>query len=591
MERFETRQRVHSRSSVPSLSPRAQARRASGHGAEEVRLRTASVQGFPPHAPMPNGTITRNAASPTLPMPSPPVESCPKAPLIPRQRPPAESRPKAPLRRGKLSPMRAVPPHIPRPPYADSGISPPFTMEPQVHGEEGQRRMREAGQLAARVRDHAGTLVKPGVTTDEIDRAVHEMIIEAGAYPSPLNYAGFPKSVCTSVNECICHGIPDSRPLEDGDIINIDVTVYLNGYHGDTSKTFYCGNVSNAAKKLVEVTEEALNAAIAICGPDAEFKKIGHAIHAMADKHSYGVVRKFIGHGVGSVFHAGPAVLHYRESALHLSPTLTAPCPHPGLHTTVFHAGPAVLHYREIAPPAPSSPPLSLFSLSHPHPHLFIGHGVGSVFHAGPAVLHYREFSPLTLLSPPPATNLPGTLPYSPPLKPLTHLFIGHGGPPWPHSSHQSPSQPPSFTSTGIGLTPVLHSPDKSCSPLPAPTLSPTSLSPSHPTLFSLSDPLYASLLQVLLLHSFALLSSFFLSACPLSASLAFTSLLHPFLLHPSLLHPSLLHPSLLHPSLLCPSPLRRSPLHHQATTRQGACKWGRHSPSSPCSRWGGCGM
>ncbi|CAI5940158.1 unnamed protein product [Closterium sp. NIES-65] len=97
-----------------------------------------------------------------------------------------------------------------------------------VHGEEGQRRMREAGQLAARVRDHAGTLVKPGVTTDEIDRAVHEMIIEAGAYPSPLNYAGFPKSVCTSVNECICHGIPDSRPLEDGDIINIDVTVYLN---------------------------------------------------------------------------------------------------------------------------------------------------------------------------------------------------------------------------------------------------------------------------------------------------------------------------------------------------------------------------
>ncbi|CAI5519640.1 unnamed protein product [Closterium sp. Naga37s-1] len=402
--------------------------------------------------------------------------------------PPAEARPKAPLKRGKLSPMRTVPPHIPRPPYADSGISPPFTMEPQVHGEEGQRRMREAGQLAARVRDHAGTLVKPGVTTDEIDRAVHEMIIEAGAYPSPLsmptpcaalppssplfppslqpgvttdeidcapgvtsdeidravhemiieagaypsplsmptpcaalppssplfppslqpgvttdeidcapgvttdeidravhemiieagaypsplsmptpcaalppssplfppslqpgvttdeidcapgvttdeidravhemiieagaypsplNYAGFPKSVCTSVNECICHGIPDSRPLEDGDIINIDVTVYLNGYHGDTSKTFYCGNVSNAAKKLVEVTEEALNAAIAVCGPDAEFKKIGQAIHAMADKHSYGVVRKFIGHGVGSVFHAGPAVLHYRNN-------------------------------------------------------------------------------------------------------------------------------------------------------------------------------------------------------------------------------------------------------------------------------------
>ncbi|GJP34525.1 hypothetical protein CLOM_g18962 [Closterium sp. NIES-68] len=228
--------------------------------------------------------------------------------------PPAESRPKAPLKQGNLSPTRPVPPHIPRPPYADSGVAPPWTMDPQVHGEEGIRRMREAGELAARVRDHAGTLVKPGVTTDEIDRVVHEMIIEAGAYPSPLNYAGFPKSVCTSVNECICHGIPDSRPLQDGDIINIDVTVYLNGYHGDTSKTFFCGNVSKPAQKLVQVTEEALDAAIALCGPDVEFKKIGHAIHAVADKHGYGVVRKFIGHGVGSVFHAGPAVLHYRNN-------------------------------------------------------------------------------------------------------------------------------------------------------------------------------------------------------------------------------------------------------------------------------------
>ncbi|CAI7818104.1 unnamed protein product [Closterium sp. NIES-54] len=227
--------------------------------------------------------------------------------------PPAEARPKAPLKRGKLSPMRTVPPHIPRPPYADSGISPPFTMEPQCT-RWSLRKEHTPRPIPCALFVRAAPFPQPGVTTNEIDRAVHEMIIEAGAYPSPLNYAGFPKSVCTSVNECICHGIPDSRPLEDGDIINIDVTVYLNGYHGDTSKTFYCGNVSNAAKKLVEVTEEALNAAIAVCGPDAEFKKIGQAIHAMADKHSYGVVRKFIGHGVGSVFHAGPAVLHYRNN-------------------------------------------------------------------------------------------------------------------------------------------------------------------------------------------------------------------------------------------------------------------------------------
>jgi methionyl aminopeptidase len=110
--------------------------------------------------------------------------------------------------------------------------------------------MRASGRLAAQVLEYAGTLVKPSITTDEIDQAVHQMIIDNGAYPSPLGYGGFPKSVCTSVNECICHGIPDSRSLEEGDIVNIDVTVYLNGYHGDTSKTFYCGEVDDEAKKI-----------------------------------------------------------------------------------------------------------------------------------------------------------------------------------------------------------------------------------------------------------------------------------------------------------------------------------------------------
>lgn len=133
-----------------------------------------------------------------------------------------------PLKPGEVSPRRDVPPHIPRPPYADSGKMPDWDMNPQTHNAEGLSKMREACTLAARVLKYAGTLVKPGITTDEIDRAVHEMIIDAGAYPSPLNYGNFPKSVCTSVNECICHGIPDSRQLQEGDIVNIDVTVYLN---------------------------------------------------------------------------------------------------------------------------------------------------------------------------------------------------------------------------------------------------------------------------------------------------------------------------------------------------------------------------
>ncbi|KAH8938785.1 hypothetical protein BDL97_15G000300 [Sphagnum fallax] len=142
-------------------------------------------------------------------------------------------------------------------------------------------------------------LVKPGVTTDEINKEVHKMIIDAGAYPSPLSYGGFPKSVRTSVNECICHGIPDSRPLQ--------------GYHGDTSKTFYCGTVDDDAKQLVEVTREALDKAIAICGPGVEFKKIGATINEIADMYRYGVVEHFVGHGVGAVFHSAPSILHNRK--------------------------------------------------------------------------------------------------------------------------------------------------------------------------------------------------------------------------------------------------------------------------------------
>lgn len=127
-----------------------------------------------------------------------------------------------------MSPAREVPANIPRPPYADSGLMPPWDDKPQIHTPENLEKMRASCKLAAEVLNLAGSMVKPGVTTDEIDRVVHEATIKAGAYPSPLNYGKFPKSVCTSVNECICHGIPDSRPLQEGDIVNIDVTVFLN---------------------------------------------------------------------------------------------------------------------------------------------------------------------------------------------------------------------------------------------------------------------------------------------------------------------------------------------------------------------------
>lgn len=225
----------------------------------------------------------------------------------------ATFRRRPPLRRGKVSARLPVPDHIPKPPYLSSTLLPEISREHQFHDSDGITRMKAACELAARVLDYAGTLVRPSVTTNEIDKAVHQMIIEAGAYPSPLGYGGFPKSVCTSVNECMCHGIPDSRQLQDGDIINIDVTVYLDGYHGDTSKTFLCGDVSDSMKRLVKVTEECLHRGIAACKDGASFKKIGKKISEHAEKYGYGVVERFVGHGVGSVFHSEPIILHHRN--------------------------------------------------------------------------------------------------------------------------------------------------------------------------------------------------------------------------------------------------------------------------------------
>jgi len=213
---------------------------------------------------------------------------------------------------GIVSPTLQVPGNINRPPYADTKENPPWDDNYQVHGKQGIEKMRRSGRFAAEVLEMAGQMVKPGVTTDSIDKAVHEMIVQGGAYPSPLGYGGFPKSVCTSINECICHGIPDSRPLQDGDIVNIDVTVFLDGHHGDTSRMFLVGDAAtDEAKNLVRATKEALEASFSICAPGVPFSRIGQEIQKVANSYKMNVVKSFVGHGVGTVFHSSPVILHY----------------------------------------------------------------------------------------------------------------------------------------------------------------------------------------------------------------------------------------------------------------------------------------
>ena len=208
--------------------------------------------------------------------------------------------------------MRYVPDTIGKPPYAETGV-PPRNDESRVKSPEIIERMRVAGLAAAEILRRAGEMVRPGITTDEIDIFVHDLTIEMGGYPSPLNYHGYPKSVCTSVNEVICHGIPDNRVLQDGDIVNLDVTIYLNGVHGDTNATFAVGNISDADKNLMKVTEECMWYGIEAVKPGVAINEIGRAIEVHAKKHKYGVVRAFIGHGIGENFHTDIQVLHYYD--------------------------------------------------------------------------------------------------------------------------------------------------------------------------------------------------------------------------------------------------------------------------------------
>lgn len=213
---------------------------------------------------------------------------------------------------GVVSPRLTVPDHIARPPYADTGFVNRWP-EPRVKTPEIIERMRHAGAVAAEVLRLTGEMVRPGITTDSIDRYVHELTIERNAYPSPLNYNGYPKSVCTSANEVICHGIPDSRVLQEGDILNIDVTCFIGGVHGDTNATFFVGEVDPESRQLVKVTEECMWHGIEAVVPGRPLSDIGRAIEAHAKKHRYGVVKAFIGHGIGEQFHTDVQVLHYYD--------------------------------------------------------------------------------------------------------------------------------------------------------------------------------------------------------------------------------------------------------------------------------------
>ena len=216
---------------------------------------------------------------------------------------------RAPRALGQVSARREVPAHIRRPEYV--GRREPKRSARTVQSPEIIEAMRHAGRLAAQAVVLAGEHCKPGVTTDEIDAVVHEFLLDHGAYPSTLGYKGFPKSCCTSLNEVICHGIPDSTVIEDGDIINVDVTAYLEGVHGDTNQTFLVGDVAEEARLLVERTREATLRGMKAVAPGRPINVIGRVIEAYAKRFGYGVVRDFGGHGIGESFHSALFIPHY----------------------------------------------------------------------------------------------------------------------------------------------------------------------------------------------------------------------------------------------------------------------------------------
>jgi len=215
------------------------------------------------------------------------------------------------LQPGRISPLRQVPADITRPEYV--GRKYPRVGEPDVKDADTIDRMRIAGQIAAQALAEVGRHVAPGVTTDELDRVGHEFLCDQGAYPSTLGYRGYPKSLCTSLNEVICHGIPDDTVIADGDIVNIDITAYIGGVHGDTNATFLAGSVDEQSRLLVERTHEAMMRGIRAVAPGRPLNAIGRVIESYARRFGYGVVRDFTGHGIGTTFHSGLIVPHFDD--------------------------------------------------------------------------------------------------------------------------------------------------------------------------------------------------------------------------------------------------------------------------------------
>jgi methionyl aminopeptidase len=201
-----------------------------------------------------------------------------------------------------------VPEQIERPEYVDKPLP-----APHRGSHETIQKMRIASKIAAQAMRAAADVIAPGVTTDEVDRVGHEFLCDHGAYPSTLGYKYFPKSLCTSVNECICHGIPDARRLEDGDIVNIDLTAYIGGVHGDTNATYLVGDVDEESRLLVERTEESLRRAIKAVRPGRQVNVIGRVIESYAKRFGYGVVSDFTGHGINTTFHSGLIIPHYDD--------------------------------------------------------------------------------------------------------------------------------------------------------------------------------------------------------------------------------------------------------------------------------------
>lgn len=218
-----------------------------------------------------------------------------------------------------LSERRIIPDYISKPDYAEDGIPKgemniSQKMKILELTKEEQEKMRKVCKIAREVLNIAGSYVKPGITTDQIDLIVHNTCIEKGVYPSPLNYMKFPKSCCTSVNEVICHGIPDRRPLENGDLVNIDITVYYDGMHGDVNETYIVGEIDEEGKKLIESAKECVMEAIKICKPGVRYRDIGEVIQKIAKKNGHSVNKSYGGHGINYLFHCAPSIPHYERN-------------------------------------------------------------------------------------------------------------------------------------------------------------------------------------------------------------------------------------------------------------------------------------